>query len=63
MGIDFFPPDNPGGNQALDLNSKKELTYKSGSKVKAVFQVSPRRFDEHYQYKPLASSLEMPRPT
>jgi hypothetical protein len=43
--IYLFIPDKPGGNQALDLNSKKELTYKSGTKVKAVFQVSPRRFD------------------
>ena len=60
----FIFADNPGGNQALDLNSKKELTYKSGSKVKAVFQVSPtsRRFDEDCQYKP-PPSLEMPRPT
>jgi len=33
--------DKPGGNQALDLNSKKELTYKSGTKVKAVFQACP----------------------
>jgi len=44
MGVDLFSSsfsDKPGGNQALDLNSKKELTYKSGTRVKAVFQVSP----------------------
>jgi hypothetical protein len=39
----FSFPDNPGGNQVLDLNSEKELTYKSGTKVKAVFQVSPKQ--------------------
>ena len=55
--------DNPGGNQALDLNSQNELAYQSGSLAQAVFQVSPRRFDKEYESKLQASSLEMPRPT
>ncbi|KIM75880.1 hypothetical protein PILCRDRAFT_663281 [Piloderma croceum F 1598] len=33
--------NNPGGNQALDLNSEKELTYQSGSSFEAVFQACP----------------------
>jgi len=33
--------DDPGGNQALDLNSQNELTYQSGSPVQAVFQKCP----------------------
>ena len=38
MDIDFFLfPDNPGGNQALDLNNEKELTYKSGDQGQGGF--------------------------
>ena len=38
--IKYFPVGSNGGNKPLDLNSEKELTYKNGTAVKAVFQVS-----------------------
>ena len=61
MGIKFDFQANNGSNQALDLNSKKELTFGNGQAVQAVFQVSLKLFSSECELVPDSISLGMSR--